>query len=214
MSKTPQQIFDPIYAFAPNRETLGGTAYFIVKNQGNILVDCPTWNDLTQSFLTTHGGVRWLVITHRQGLGQSVKAMQAELQCEIIIQEQEAYLLPDLDVTAFGHSLTLPTSDQMLWTPGHSPGSACLYTPDEGGILFSGRHLLPNPQGQLQPLRTPKTFHWGRQLQSCQRLLQWFTPETLHHICPGANTGFLRGQHVIAAAYAQLQALDFNTLQR
>nr|WP_275072630.1 MBL fold metallo-hydrolase [Petrachloros mirabilis] len=208
VSKAPQQILDPVYAFAPNRDTLGGTAYFILKNQGNILVDCPGWNEQTQTFLAAQGGVRWWVLTHRQGIGKSIKAMQAYLNCEMVMQEQEAYLLPELPVTSFGHTLALTPECRLLWTPGHSPGSACLHLADQGGILFSGRHLLPDPQGQLMPLRSAKTFHWGRQLQSLQRLLDEFTPDTLHYVCPGANIGFLRGQSWVSHAYAQLQSLN------
>jgi hypothetical protein len=39
-----------------------------------------------------------------------------------------------------------------------------------------------------------------------------FTPETLQYICPGANTGFLRGQRVINRAYQRLAALDLPDL--
>jgi hypothetical protein len=56
-------------------------------------------------------------------------------------------------------------------------------------------------------LRFAKTFHWPRQLQQVQRILAEFTPETLTHLCPGANTGFLRGQTTIPQAFERLQAL-------
>jgi hypothetical protein len=37
-----------------------------------------------------------------------------------------------------------------------------------------------------------------------------FTPETLNYICPGANTGFLRGNGVIDEAYRRLSQLDLD----
>ncbi len=192
-----------IYAFPPNRATLGATAYFIVE-EVNILVDCPAWDSTNQHFLQEQGGVQWLVLTHRGGIGQAREIQQA-FNCQILIQEQEAYLLPGLTVTSFQQAFTLTSHSRMLWTPGHSPGSACLYFSDFGGVLFTGRHLLPNPQGQLMPIKTAKTFHWPRQLKSIQMLLAEFTPETLVVICPGANIGFLRGQHLIHHGYEQLQ---------
>ena len=76
-------------------------------------------------------------------------------------------------------------------------------------MLFSGRHLVPNLQGEPVPLRTAKTFHWPRQIKSLQNLLARFTPETLQYLCPGANTGFLRGTGAIDRAYERLAALDF-----
>ena len=194
-----------IFAFPPNRETLGGTAYLIVEAV-NILVDCPAWNDTTQNFLQTQGGVHTLFLTHRGGIGQARQIQQA-FGCQIVVQEQEAYLLPGLTVTPFGKTLTLTPQSQTLWTPGHSPGSSCLYHSDYGGVLFSGRHLLPNPQGNLLPLKTPKTFHWRRQLNSFQTLLDQFTPETLQIICPGANIGFLRGRSLVEKAYEVLEGV-------
>lgn len=214
MNKEPLQILESIYAFPPNRETLGGTAYLIVENDGNILVDCPAWTDHTKFFLQEHGGVGWLVLTHRQGISKQVRQIQETFDCPIVIQEQEAYLLPHLEVTTFQQEWHLPPQLRLLWTPGFSPGSACLYYSAQGGVLFSGRHLLPNQQGHPVPLRTAKTFHWPRQIASLQRLLDQFTPDTLQYLCPGANTGFLRRQGKIEAAYTALSQLDLQQLRQ
>ena len=208
MRKVPQRVLDSILAFPPNRETLGGTAYLIVGNQGNTLVDCPPWDPQVKAFLSTQGGVGWLVLTHRGGFSPHVAHIQQALGCQVVAQEQEAYLLPGVTVTSFQQALTLSPQTRMIWTPGHSPGSACLYYQPLGGVLFTGRHLLPNPQGELRPLRTAKTFHWPRQLQSVERLRSQFSVTTLSYICPGANIGFLRGQGVINHAYDVLQQLS------
>jgi glyoxylase-like metal-dependent hydrolase (beta-lactamase superfamily II) len=202
--KLPQAIWHNVFAFPPNRDTLGGTAYLIVENQGNILIDCPAWDEVNREYLNTVGGVRWLFITHRGAIAQT-RYLQATYNCEIIIQEQEAYLLPGLKVTTFEREFDLGNGIEIVWTPGHSPGSACLYYLQHGGILFSGRHILPNLQGEPAPLRTAKTFHWLRQLRSVKLICDRFTPETLQYICPGANTGFLRGQRVIGNAYKRLK---------
>ncbi|WP_353929975.1 MBL fold metallo-hydrolase [Okeanomitos corallinicola TIOX110] len=199
-----------IISFPPNRETLGGTSYLIVRNEGNILIDCPAFEQINQNFWQclghdkpTPGAVRWFFITHRGAIGKAAEVKEV-LDCEILIQEQEAYLLPGLTVTTFSQEFTLDDTTQVIWTPGHSPGSSCLYYREFGGVLFSGRHLLPNLQGEAVPLRTPKTFHWPRQLKSVQALRDRFTPETLKYICPGANIGFLRGKRIIDNAYQSL----------
>jgi glyoxylase-like metal-dependent hydrolase (beta-lactamase superfamily II) len=206
-TKPPRSVFDTIAAFPPNRDTMGGTSYLIVENSGNILVDCPSWDEKNREFLQEKGGIRWLFLTHRGGMGR-VRDIQQAFECEVVIQEQEAYLLPGLTITAFQQELQLSPTSQAIWTSGHSPGSACLYHSGYGGILFSGRHLLPNQQGQPMPLRIAKTFHWRRQVDSVRRLRDRFTAETLHYICPGANTGFLRGQRAIDNAYQRLSELD------
>jgi glyoxylase-like metal-dependent hydrolase (beta-lactamase superfamily II) len=208
-----------IIAFPPNRDTLGGTSYLIVRNEGNILIDCPAFEQINQDFgddfwenlggnLFKHGSVRSLFITHRGAIGKAAEIQQA-LNCEIIIQEQEAYLLPGLTVTTFGQELILDDTTQIIWTPGHSPGSSCLYYREFGGVLFSGRHLIPNMQGEPVPFRTAKTFHWSRQIKSAKSLRDRFSSETLQYICPGANIGFLRGKRIIDQAYQKLVIGDW-----
>jgi glyoxylase-like metal-dependent hydrolase (beta-lactamase superfamily II) len=211
-SKPPRQIFETIFAFPPNRDTMGGTAYLVqdCSDEGkpsNILIDAPAWDDTNQSFLEQQGGVRWFFITHRANLGKA-STIQKALGCEVVIQEQEAYLLSTIPKTPFQQVFRFSPQSQAFWTPGYSPGSSCLYHRGYGGVLFTGRHLLPNRDGNPEPLRFSKTFHWPRQLHHIQALQDRFSADTLHYICPGANTGFLRGQHTIDQAYHRLDALD------
>lgn len=191
------EILPGIFAFPPNRDTLGGTAYLIVTPIGNIAIDSPAWNDTNQQLIVDRGGLKWLVITHRGSIGKTT-TIANHFGCEVIIQEQEAYLLPELKVTTFRHTFNINELISLIWTPGHSPGSACLYYSSGGGVLFTGRHLLPNQLGEPVPLRTSKTFHWKRQLDSVEQLWQQFpTEQPLAYICPGANIGLLRGKGAI-----------------
>jgi glyoxylase-like metal-dependent hydrolase (beta-lactamase superfamily II) len=190
---------------------MGGVSYFILENFGNILVDCPAWDGENQEFLQEKGGMRWLFLTHRGAIGK-VKEIQKVFDCQILIQEQEAYLLPGLEVTTFQDEFALSPTTQAIWTAGHSPGSSCLYHRLYGGVLFTGRHVLPNQAGQPVPLRISKTFHWPRQIANVRKLCDRFSPETLNYLCPGANTGFLRGKRAIDRAYERLAQLDLEAL--
>jgi glyoxylase-like metal-dependent hydrolase (beta-lactamase superfamily II) len=195
--KPPTEILPGIFAFPPNRDTLGGTGYLIVTPAGNIAIDSPAWNDTNQQFIADRGGLIQLAITHRGGIGKAT-TIATHFGCEVIIQEQEAYLLPELKVTTFQHKFNINDTMHLIWTPGHSPGAACFYYCSAGGVLFTGRHLLPNQFGEPVPLRTSKTFHWKRQLQSVDRIWQEFpTQRPLAHICPGANIGLLKGKKTI-----------------
>jgi glyoxylase-like metal-dependent hydrolase (beta-lactamase superfamily II) len=210
--KLPTPILENIFAFSPNRDTLGGTAYLIVEKSGNILIDSPHWDETNRNFIIAQGGVSSLIITHRTAIGKAAQ-IQTDTHCQIIIQEQEAYLLPSAKVTTFHHDYTISDRSLILWTAGHTPGSSCFYYVPLGGVLFSGRHLLPNKNGDPTPLRTSKTFHWFRQIRQVQMLLEKFTPETLNYICPGGNTGYLRGKKFIDQAYQKLNKLDFDKLK-
>ncbi|MEM8503293.1 MAG: MBL fold metallo-hydrolase [Cyanobacteria bacterium P01_D01_bin.1] len=219
--KQPQPVFETIFAFAPNRETLGGTAYLILEQLGdsqstsspsaNILVDCPALTDFHRDFIHSKGGIETLFITHRGGISQ-VKEFQREFDAKVLIQEQEAYLLPGIETEVFHRDRILSPTSKVLWNPGHSPGSASLYHSDYGGVLFTGRHLLPNRSGAPVPLRLSKTFHWPRQLRYAKQLLGDFTVDSLSYICPGASTGYLRGDKKIKDAYLQLQGTDWQAL--
>ncbi|MGD1919164.1 MAG: MBL fold metallo-hydrolase [Pleurocapsa sp.] len=211
-NKSPRLILPGIFAFAPNRDTLGATSYFIVNKIGNILLDCPAWNEANQEFIQAQGGVNSLIITHRGSIGKSVMEMQKALNCQVIVQEQESYLLPEVEVTSFANKMAIGEDLELIWTCGHSPGSSCLYLLQQGGILFTGRHLLPKSQTEIVHLRTAKTFHWGRQLNSIRMLCDRFDTDNLKYILPGANTGYLRGQGYIDNAYEQLSALNLDEL--
>lgn len=197
---------------------MGGSSYFIVRKDRdscstNILIDTPANTPDVLAFVKQQGGVKYWVITHRGAIGEA-RALQAALNCPMIMQEQEAYLLPDCPgLISYQERYALEDDSEVVWTPGHSPGSACVYYPAAGGVLFTGRHLLPNRTGQLTPIRFAKTFHWPRQLQSINKLQAYFSAATLAYICPAANTGFLRRQYAVSDAYRQLQAIDVDTLR-
>jgi glyoxylase-like metal-dependent hydrolase (beta-lactamase superfamily II) len=226
MPKQPRAIFDDVYAFPPNRDTLGGTAYFIVgavprndsngdaaSSKGNLAIDAPPWNADTTAFIQEMGGCDWLFLTNRDAIGAAEKMTRAT-GCTIVMQEQEAYLLPDVEVTPFHYEFTFAEGLTAYWTPGHSPGASCLYYSAYGGILFSGRHLVPDKDTNPVPLRSSKTFHWRFQLRSVEKLRDRFNQNTLQYICPGASTGFLRGKAAIDNAYERLAQLDLSSYQQ
>jgi glyoxylase-like metal-dependent hydrolase (beta-lactamase superfamily II) len=205
--KAPHLVLQNVFAFAPNRDTLGGTSYLIVSNSNsklaqNILIDAPAWNQTNREFIASQGGIQSVIVTHRGGLGQ-MATIAKDLVREVIIQEQEAYLLPDTPTITYHqtHQISLATEStsanllQIIWTPGHSPGSACIYY---AGMMFTGRHLLPDRQMNPQPLQTAKTFHWPRQLRSVKKLQELF-PQ-VQYLLPGASSGLLRGQGYIDMA--------------
>ncbi|MEN9214965.1 MAG: hypothetical protein Q6J44_05865 [Gloeomargarita sp. DG02_4_bins_56] len=191
----PQIILDGILAFPPNRYTLGGTSYFILGERlgltGNLLIDCP--DPAWQSWCQAQGGVTHLLLTHRDN-GDRLPQWQKTLACPVVTQQQEAYLYPDVAVHPFAETGSVTPGVTLVWTPGYSPGSSCIYLERLGGVLFTGRHLLPNPQGQLSLLPTRQTFHWPRQQRSLYRLKNWLGDRPLRYFCPGAHTGFLRGR--------------------
>jgi glyoxylase-like metal-dependent hydrolase (beta-lactamase superfamily II) len=100
LPKQPRPILDHVFAFPPNRDTLGATAYLIVEKDAKILIDCPAFDETTREFLQQQGGIDWLLVTHRGSMGKAIR-FQEETGCAIVVQEREAYLLKEAVVTIF-----------------------------------------------------------------------------------------------------------------
>jgi hypothetical protein len=208
----PKLILEHIFAFAPNKDTLGGTSYLLIHPQGNILIDCPPWQEFNQQFCHQQGGIKYLLITNRNGISKDIRQIKQDLNCDVLIQEQEAYLLTNLQPVTFEQDYQIYDDCHVFWTCGYSPASSCLYTSIHQGVLFSGRHLLPISPSEIVPLHLKKTFHWPRQIKSVAFLQSKFKPDNLQYILPGANTGYLRGKGYIDRAYEKLTNLDLEEL--
>lgn len=208
----PQSILPGIFSLPGHAE--GSLSYLIVEKGGqNILIDSPLWSEELGIWLREQGGVGTLWISHRDAIGPAVGRIQDQFRCGIAIQEQEAYLIPGRSLTPFQDQYFLTPEIRALWTPGYSPGSSCLYVEQQGGILFTGRHLLPIAPGQIGPLRRWKTFHWGRQLASVATLRDRLAHKPLAYVCPGANRRYLGELGLIADPWPQLMGLDVEGLR-
>jgi glyoxylase-like metal-dependent hydrolase (beta-lactamase superfamily II) len=132
----------------------------------------------------------------------------------VLVQEQEAYLLPGVKAcTSFGAEHTLAPGVALLWTPGPTPG-ACVLHVHTGALdgLFCGRLLVPTGPSALAPLPTARTFHWGRQLAGVERLRRWLPAGSPAWIASGAGLGALRGDKLVMGGAALLAGLDLASL--
>lgn len=168
---------------------------------GDLLIDCPALSQANLDWLARRGGPGTIVLTGRQGHGRC-RHLQQALGWQVLVQEQEAYLLPGVErLRPFGDHLTLAPGARLLWTPGPSPG-ACVLHLAAGGMdgLFCGRLLQPLAPGRLAPLATPGTFHWPRQLRSLERLRHWLPAGSPTWIACGGGLGALRGEKLVHTA--------------
>ncbi|NBV70173.1 MAG: MBL fold metallo-hydrolase, partial [Synechococcaceae bacterium WB4_2_0805] len=92
------QLRADLWVFPPNRHSAGGNAWLLRSSGGcSVLVDAPLLNEENQLFLESQPP-GWIVLSHRQGHGQC-KRWQQLLGWPVLLQEQEAYLLPNLELT-------------------------------------------------------------------------------------------------------------------
>jgi glyoxylase-like metal-dependent hydrolase (beta-lactamase superfamily II) len=214
VGRPPQPVLPGLWVFAPSRDSFGGTAWLLaLPGRPPLLIDCPGWTAANLAFLRGEtpdsplAGEGTLLLTGREGHGRC-RRWQEALGWPVLVQEQEAYLLPGVArLSRFGEELAPAAGLRLLWTPGPSPG-ACVAHVVEGDLdlLFCGRLLVPTAPGAAAPLRTPRTFHWPRQLRSLERLRAWLPPASPQWIASGAALGALRGERLIPGGREVLEA--------
>lgn len=209
--RPPRSVRPGLWLFAPNRDTHGGSSWWLETPAGAVLVDCPAITEANLAFVAARAaGGGWIVLTSREGHGR-LGRLRSLLPWPVLVQEQEAYLLPGIDgLVPFGRELEPAPGLRLLWTPGPTPGSCVLHarTPAAGDGLFCGRLLVPQVGGSLAPLRSRRCFHWPRQLASIERLRHWLPAGSPAWIASGAGLGALRGEALVGDGAARLAQLD------
>jgi glyoxylase-like metal-dependent hydrolase (beta-lactamase superfamily II) len=211
--RPPRLVQEGLWLFAPSRESQGGSAWWLEHPAGagaGVLIDCPAFNDANLAFLQEKPS-GCIVLTGRDGHGR-LRRFQEALDWPVHVQEQEAYLLPGVQqLITFAAHAELEPGLRLLWTPGPTPGAAVLLA-EQASILFCGRLLSPLAPGQAGPLRTRRSFHWGRWLRSLETLRTWLPPEQPQWLASGAGLGALRGEALVPSARLMLQQLDLAAL--
>ncbi len=210
--RSPQEVVEGLWVFAPNRESRGTVAWLLRTRTGPVLVDVPDITQANLALLSGQGDGGRIVVTHRTAHG-ALRRLAQRLGWEVWIQEQEAYLLPTMALKTFCQEQKLGHDLALYWTPGPTPGSCCLHWRSGQSVLFCGRLLQPQPNGRVAPVRTAHTFHWGRLLTSLARLRQWLGPDKPDRIACSTGLVHLRGGALVDQGASALAALNLGTLQ-
>jgi len=198
--RPPQQIRDDLWLFPPNRDCRGGSSWWLDCGEEPVLIDCPPLTEATiDSLMAMADGRRpRVVLTNREGHGR-IRRLQERLGWPVLVQEQEAYLLPGVNpLHTFAEEHRLVSGLRLLWTTGPTPGSCVVHAPAPWNVLFFGRLLVPVAVGVLAGLQHRRTFHWPRQQRSLAHLRDWVGSDPLLSLASGAGLGALRGERLPA----------------
>lgn len=163
-----------------SRDSFGAASYVIVRSQGNVLVDSPRYSAPLAKRLEELGGVRYLVLTHRDDVADH-RRWRDRFGCERVLHVADrTEATPEIERWLVGTEVVELAPDlTIIPVPGHSPGHIVLLY--GGRVLFSGDHLAYSPHlGHLHGFRRYCWFSWEHQIQSMERLrayeFEWVLP--------------------------------------
>ncbi len=163
--------------------SFGAASYLIRRPAGNVLVDSPRFAKVLVDRLDELGGVRFLVLTHRDDIADHAK-FREQFGCERVIHRADVRTAT-LDCERIIEGDTELADDlRLIHVPGHTRGSIALL---HGDILFTGDHLwATDDQTGLEAGPEVCWYSWPEQLKSIAKLAEVrFT-----HVLPGHGRRF------------------------
>jgi glyoxylase-like metal-dependent hydrolase (beta-lactamase superfamily II)/ferredoxin len=168
----PEEIAAGVYycGFA-SRRSYGAASYLIVRPTGNVLVDSPRFCEPLARRLAALGGIRWLVLTHRDDVADHALFHQ-RFGCQRVMHGADV----SGDLRGVERILTgneparLEDELTIIPVPGHTRGHVCLLYRDH--FLFTGDHLAWDAEaGVLTAFRDYCWYSWPEQIRSMEKLV-------------------------------------------
>ncbi|HYD39739.1 MAG TPA: MBL fold metallo-hydrolase [Anaeromyxobacter sp.] len=175
----PERIEDDVYDCGwRSAASYGAASYLVVRPQGNVLVDSPRASRPLLARLDALGGVRTLVLSHRDDVADHA-ILAARYGCERVMHVDDAGGVPVERRIGAIEPVALDGELTVVPVPGHTRGSIALLYRDE--FLFTGDHLWwDEDDGRLDMGRGVCWWSWPEQLRSLERLrayrFRWVLP--------------------------------------
>ena len=177
----PLKIADGVYHCGyHSKQSYGAASYFILRPEGNILIDSPRFVPPLVRQIEKLGGIRYLYLTHRDDVADHQK-FRERFGCDRILHRED--IVPDTQAVEIQLTGTepYPLADDLLVipVPGHTQGHTVLLY--DRTFLFTGDHLAYSVRlGHLTGFRDYCWFSWPQQVRSMERLVdysfEWILP--------------------------------------
>ncbi len=175
----PERLDDDVYYCGwHSADSYGAASYLIVRPRGNVLVDSPRAARPLFASIAALGGVRTLVLSHRDDVADHA-AFARRFGCERIMHAADAGALPVERRLTGDDPIALDDELTVIPVPGHTRGSVALLYRDK--FLFTGDHLWWDEDDErLDMGRGVCWYSWRDQLRSLERLrdyrFEWVLP--------------------------------------
>src|SRR5262245_17357474 len=128
----PEEIDDGVYfcGFA-SRHSYGATSYLIMRPSGNALVDSPRFSQPLAKRLEEMGGVRWMILTHRDDVADH-ELFQQRFGCQRVMHSADASgsLRGVERIISRNEPVKIDDDLTIIPVPGHTRGHVCLLYQD------------------------------------------------------------------------------------
>jgi glyoxylase-like metal-dependent hydrolase (beta-lactamase superfamily II)/ferredoxin len=172
-----------------SEKTYGGWSYLITRPEargGNVLVDSPRFTEPLARRLGDLGGIRLMVLTHRDDVGDHTAFARA-FGCTRVMHAADGAGRLGVERVLTGAGVQRLDADLVVIpTPGHTPGHVVLLYRER--FLFTGDHLAWSAEDEaLRAFRDVCWYSWAEQAASMARLLEhrfeWVLPGhgRIHH---------------------------------
>jgi glyoxylase-like metal-dependent hydrolase (beta-lactamase superfamily II)/ferredoxin len=177
----PWQLTDDVYLCGYNDEaSFGAHSYFVVRQEGNLLVDSPRYTlSLVERFAEL-GGVAHLLLSHRDDVADADRYAE-RFSARVWIHEADADAAPYATDFIRGRDIVaVAPGVRAIPVPGHTQGSVVFE--DDRGHLFTGDSLSWNQErNSLDVFGSATWYSWEALTASIARLaevarFEWVLP--------------------------------------
>ncbi len=192
-------IREGMWAFFSSKNASEVTSWWVDSEPEPVLIDCPVVDSSFISKLNELTGKRSpkIILTSRES-HSNFKKLREFYDWNVLVQEQEAYLLPGVErLETFSEEYLTDSGLKVLWTPGVTPGSCVVYAPSPWNVLFCGRLLIPVASNRLAAFRTKNTFHWSMQQNSLKKMRDWIPSDAFPGVASGVLSNHLSDEKLL-----------------
>jgi len=176
----PQQLAPGVYRCGFNsKDSYGAHSYFVARAEGNLLVDSPRYALELRKFFDGAGGIRDILLSHRDDVADADKYAEA-FGARVWIHQDDARAAPYAKNRIEGmNEIKIRDALLAIPVPGHTKGSVVYLLEDT--YLFTGDSLAWNEKrSQLIAFRDACWYSWRALTDSLSRLeayhFEWVLP--------------------------------------
>jgi glyoxylase-like metal-dependent hydrolase (beta-lactamase superfamily II) len=176
----PEELEDGVFYCGYNsRDSFGANAYFVRRDEGNLLVDSPRWTKHLRRRFEEMGGIARVLLTHRDDVAEAGRYAE-HFGAKVYVHDADRGAAPFAsEILRGGEPIEIVDGLTAIPVPGHTRGSVVYLL--EARFLFTGDSLYwSRERGSLSAFRQQCWYSWPKQTESLARLcahrFEWVLP--------------------------------------